>query len=80
MNPVEKPDKETLKQWHDDPANWKLGVFYYNKKDKRIFPPKRISVLGWTVNFANPLSILFMLAIIISIFVIGKYSGVWIKR
>jgi hypothetical protein len=22
------------------PDNWKLGLFYYNKEDKRIFPQK----------------------------------------
>ncbi|TCN53922.1 DUF5808 domain-containing protein [Flavobacterium circumlabens] len=27
--------------------------FYYNPKDKRLFPPKRIKQLGWTINFAN---------------------------
>jgi uncharacterized membrane protein len=43
--------------------NYKLGIFYYNKNDTRIFPPKR-SGLGWTVNFANPLSIAILLAIV----------------
>jgi uncharacterized membrane protein len=23
-----------------DPDNWKLGLFYYNKEDKRIFPQR----------------------------------------
>ena len=55
MSTLIKPDKETLKAWHDDPANWRLGVFYYNKLDKRILTPKRIQGMGWTVNFANPL-------------------------
>jgi hypothetical protein len=36
----EKPCKETLEKWHKDPNNWKLGIFYYNKEDKRILPPK----------------------------------------
>jgi uncharacterized membrane protein len=36
----EKPSKETLDKWHKDPNNWTLGLFYYNKEDKRIFPPK----------------------------------------
>ena len=68
--PAEKPpSKETLNQWHKDPNNWKWGVFYFNRKDKRVFPPKRVSMLGWTVNFANPLSVLiFMGAIALAIF------------
>jgi uncharacterized membrane protein len=59
-----QPTKEKPNVWHNDPANWKWGLFYYNKNDKRIFPPKRIAALGWTVNFANPYSILVMLGII----------------
>lgn len=64
MNRQDKPSKETLEQWHNDPANWKLGLFYYNKADRRLFPPKRFKTLGWTVNFANPYSYLTLLAII----------------
>jgi len=45
-------------------SKWIFGIFYFNPKDKRIFPPKRISALGWTVNFANPYSIIFCLLII----------------
>jgi hypothetical protein len=30
-----------------DPDNWKLGIFYYNKEDKRILPPKR---MAWLVG------------------------------
>ncbi len=73
METKQKPDKETLDQWYGDPSNWRLGVFYYNKKDKRIFPPKRIQGFGWTVNFANPYSYLALVGIIIVIVIIGKY-------
>lgn len=64
MTNNEKPSQEKLNEWHNDPANWKLGVIYYNKEDKRIFPPKRMSGFGWTINFANPLSILALLGLI----------------
>ena len=47
-----KPSQEIKDKWQNDPANFKLGVFYYNKEDKRIFPQK-ISGLGWTTNLAN---------------------------
>lgn len=56
-----KPSKETLEKWHKDPKNWIWGCFYFNKEDKRLLPPKRISWMGWTVNFANPKSILLLL-------------------
>ena len=60
-------DKKLQSANHDDPSNWKWGLFYYNKADKRIFPPKRIQSMGWTVNFANPYSILVLLTIILII-------------
>ena len=59
-----KPSKETLEEWSKDPNNWKFGIFYFNPKDKRIFPPKRVAQFGWTVNFANPISILAIIGII----------------
>ena len=55
------------KNYENDGANWIWGVFYYNKNDKRIFPPKRIPWMGWTVNFANWKSIL-ALVVVIAIF------------
>ncbi|WP_317897186.1 DUF5808 domain-containing protein [Aurantibacillus circumpalustris] len=55
------PDKETSDHWRKDPNNWVLGVFYYNKLDPRVLPPKRIAAFGWTINFANSKSI-FLLA------------------
>ncbi|NOY76490.1 MAG: hypothetical protein GXO76_01340 [Calditrichaeota bacterium] len=39
-------------------------IFYWNPKDKRLFVPKRYGI-GWTVNFANPFSILMFVAILI---------------
>ncbi|MDR2237323.1 MAG: DUF5808 domain-containing protein [Chryseobacterium sp.] len=57
----------------DDENHWKLGIFYYNKDDKRLFPPKRNQFLGWTVNFANPYSVLAMISIIILLILIAQY-------
>ncbi len=78
MKLKEKPSKETLKEWHDNPSNWKLGTFYYNKLDKRLLPPKRIKALGWTVNFANPYSylgfLLFLIIFVVIIKLITKYN------
>jgi uncharacterized membrane protein len=54
---------------------WKLGIFYYNKEDKRLFPPKRLG-LGWTANFANPLSVIAFLLILVIIISIGN----WLKK
>ncbi len=67
-----KPSQETKDKWHSDPNNWKLGVFYYNKEDKRIFPPKRVSGMGWTINHANPKSTLAMVGIFVAVLMIIK--------
>jgi uncharacterized membrane protein len=65
MNPKEKPSKETLEQLSKDPDNWIWGIFYYNPKDKRILPPKRIEWMGYTVNFANTKSVLFFIGMLL---------------
>jgi uncharacterized membrane protein len=52
----------------EDSNNYKYGVFYYNESDARIIVPKRMKYLGWTLNFARPVSYLIMggiLAIVI---------------
>jgi uncharacterized membrane protein len=56
-----------------DNSHWKLGIFYYNKDDKRIFPPKKRKYLGWTINFANPYSIIAMIILFILVYCISKY-------
>ena len=71
MDSSNKPSQETLDKWHSDPDNWKLGILYYNKEDKRIFPPKR-SGLGWTVNFANPKSVFALVVLFIVILMVIK--------
>ncbi len=63
MKDNEEQSKETLEKWHKDPKNWQWGIFYFNKDDKRLLPPKRIERMGYTVNFANPTSILFIVAL-----------------
>src|SRR5580698_7785049 len=50
-----------LARFHSDPANWKLGIFYFCRADPRILVPKRIMGLGWTMNFGRPMAIPFLL-------------------
>lgn len=45
-------------------AYWKAGMFYYNPDDPAIFVSKRVGI-GYTVNFANKLSWLVMLGILL---------------
>ncbi len=55
-------ESQQEQQWREDPQNWKWGMFYYNPADRRIFPPKRIPWMGWTVNFASAKSVWFFVA------------------
>jgi uncharacterized membrane protein len=67
----DKLPKETLDAWSKDPKNWKWGMFYYNKLDPRIMPPKQNPAYGVTVNFANPKSVrLFVFLISIPIIIV----------
>jgi uncharacterized membrane protein len=56
-----------MSEIEQDPSHYKWGIFYFNKNDKRIFPPKRIKGMGWTINFANPYSILVYALIFVAI-------------
>jgi len=67
MHADNEPSQDTLNEWHNDPSNWVFGVFYFNKKDHRIFPPKRLAALGRTVNFANPYSVLIVTGVLVLI-------------
>jgi uncharacterized membrane protein len=61
MENQDNPSQETSEKWSKDPNNWIWGIFYYNKEDKRIFPPKKMAWMGNTINFANRKSVLFMI-------------------
>jgi uncharacterized membrane protein len=61
MEDQDNPSQETLEKWSKDPDNWIWGIFYYNKEDKRILPPKKNASMGNTINFANRKSVLFMI-------------------
>ncbi len=46
-----------------DDSYWKLGVFYVNRDDPAFFVERR-NGFGWTVNFGNPRSILFVVGLL----------------
>jgi uncharacterized membrane protein len=48
----------------NDPENYKWGLFYFNPDDLRGVVPKRNRRMGWTLNFAQPLAWVIVLAII----------------
>ena len=49
---------------HEDPGNWKWGVFYCNRKDFRFIVPKQNPMLGWTFNFAHPIAFIILFLIL----------------
>ena len=58
-----------------NPENYKLGLFYFNRSDSRIFVPKMISKTAWTVNFARPETYLIILAFIALLIIIGNFDS-----
>ena len=70
-----KPDQENQNEWKNDPDNWIWGMFYYNPKDNRLFPPKRIKEFGWTINFAHPNSIFIALIIISILLILAEHAN-----
>lgn len=49
------------------PSSWKFRIIYFSKEDPRIIVPKRTG-FGYTVNFAKPLAVPAMLAMILPVF------------
>ena len=51
-----------IKKWKTRIQNesdyWVWGIFYFNPDDTRIIVPKRIEWLGWTLNYAQPISVI----------------------
>lgn len=60
--------KETLENWHNNPAYWKNDAIYRNPADPRLFPPKKIKAMGWTINVANRWSIASLVFLLVLIF------------
>ncbi|QLC67277.1 hypothetical protein LPB248_13490 [Flavobacterium sp. LPB0248] len=67
-----EPSEEEKNNWHNDSNNWVWGMFYYNPKDKRMFPPKKIKELGWTINFANSNSVFLCVVLILVLMIISE--------
>lgn len=68
--------KHELDEMRNNPDNYKWGFFYYNRKDYRVFVPKRYKGMGWTLNFAKPYSYAIILGIITFVIIIGNLGKI----
>lgn len=59
-----KINQQMLDAMHKDLGNWR-GPFYFNSKDPRFSVPKYNPSLGWTLNFANPITYLVIIAFVL---------------
>jgi len=55
---------EDLNALHENPANWHFIFFYFSPEDPRIVVKKRRGIGGWTLNFARPMALPFLAALI----------------
>ncbi|OWA37072.1 hypothetical protein B9G55_03080 [Saccharibacillus sp. O16] len=56
--------EENMHQRFGDDQHWRGGLFYYNPQDPSFMTEKRFG-LGWTFNFARPVSWFIMTAIVL---------------
>ena len=63
-NTKENESQEEI--YKDDDKNWILGTFYYNKNDPAFMIEKRVGI-GYTINFANKLALIFLVLMILFI-------------
>lgn len=55
-----------------NPDNW-FGPFYVNSENPRIHVPKKIRMMGWTLNFGNRYTQIGLSLLIIIIVVFAAY-------
>ncbi len=57
---------QNQKSWNDQ-RNWSwrsFGGLYFSKQDTRLFVPKPISAMGWTLNLARPAAAALFVSVI----------------
>ena len=56
----------------DNSGKYYLGIFYFNKEDKRAIVPKVNRSLGWTINFARPQAYVVIIIIGLAVFLASR--------
>ena len=56
------------REWRD-PANWTGPILrrYASERDTRLWVPKSNPALGWTLNFAHPKSMYWLVGLVLGI-------------
>jgi uncharacterized membrane protein len=59
-------DEINDREWHD-PTNWTGGVLrrYASERDTRLWVPKSHPAIGWTLNFAYPSSMVWLIGLML---------------
>ncbi len=47
-----------------NPEKYKWGLFYFDPNDSRVILPKVNRIMGWTLNFAKPVTYIIIIAFI----------------
>ena len=76
MGRIEERYRSEMSIAVDDDDKWILGLFYYNKSDKRLNVEKRVGI-GATVNFAHPVGKLLGV-IIVAALLFTLLAMVWL--
>jgi len=58
----------------NNPDKYKWGIFYFDPNDPRIFVPKNVHWMGYTVNFGNPITYLVLSTFITLAIFVGILS------
>jgi uncharacterized membrane protein len=69
-----KLDQKILDSMAKNPSNWR-GILYFNRKDPRLIVQKQFPPLGWTLNFANPLTFLMIISIVFIVVVVAVITN-----
>jgi len=69
-----KLNQEILDSMAKNPSNWR-GILYFNRKDPRLIVQKQFPPLGWTLNFANPLTYLMIISIVLVVVVVAVITN-----
>jgi uncharacterized membrane protein len=67
LHRFEKMTENEINELWKNPRNWRVGFVYYCKEDPRVIVPKRIKIMGWTLNFANLWAIPTLILMIVGV-------------